>query len=106
MVSVWELLMPLMFENLYYAKRPMKNLINQSEVDVRLALNSGARTDILGSPLWANSGLMHCKRKSADLSFSRHLPWDRPRGLGTSILRGDILPVLTGMSSPPHRGLG
>jgi len=25
MVSVWELLMPLMFENLYDAKRPMKN---------------------------------------------------------------------------------
>jgi hypothetical protein len=26
MVSVWELLMPLMFENLYDAKKPMKNL--------------------------------------------------------------------------------
>src|SRR5262249_16291669 len=26
MVNVWELLMPLMFENLYDAKRPMKNL--------------------------------------------------------------------------------
>jgi hypothetical protein len=47
--------MPLMFENLYDAKGLMKNFINQSEVDVRSALNSGARADIPGPPLWANA---------------------------------------------------
>src|SRR5215831_17454224 len=40
-------------ENLYDAKRPMKNLINQSEVDVCYAPNRGGRADIPGSPLWA-----------------------------------------------------
>jgi hypothetical protein len=45
-----------MFENLYDAKGLMKNFINQSEVDVRSALNGGARADIPGSPLWAMSG--------------------------------------------------
>jgi hypothetical protein len=60
-----------MFENLYDRKRPMKNLINQSEVDVRLALNSGARADILGSPLWADS--VEKVENTANAKFSQKL---------------------------------
>ena len=68
MVSVWELLMPLMFENLCDAKRPMKNLINQSGGDVRLPLNSGARADIPGPPLWATTRHLGPPKNGAGIS--------------------------------------